>query len=107
MPDARRPTPEVMATLYLALLLVAAALVSASDLDASFCADCKWKQSDFTCGFRVKFLVDHYKVKEEEVRQDARGDSFGMRPCITARRLTSACTCDRLCASLSRPSNLF
>ena len=57
-----------MATLYLALLLVAAALVSASDLDASFCADCMWKQSAFTCGFRVEFLVDHYKSKEEEVR---------------------------------------
>merc|ERR1719287_87740 len=74
MPDVRRPTPEVMATLYLALLLVAAALVSASDLDASFCADCKWKQSDFTCGFRVKFLVDHYKVKEEEAMQSLLDD---------------------------------
>ena len=36
--------------------------------DASFCTDCEWKQMGFTCGFRVKFLVDHYKVKEEEVR---------------------------------------
>ena len=68
-----------MTTLYLVRLLVAAALVSASkapphpdshpdDLDAAFCTDCKWKQMGFTCGVRVQFLVDHYKMKEEEVR---------------------------------------
>merc|ERR1719253_2386469 len=42
--------------------------------DASFCTDCEWKQMGFTCGFRVMFLVDHYRVKEEEAMQSLLDD---------------------------------
>lgn len=47
---------------------------------ATFCTDCKWEKMDFTCGFRVKYLVEHWDMKEEEARQSLldQGDCLPM-----------------------------